>query len=160
MGKNTLFNESDFKIPWLLLKLFNPPGDVLYIYTGWEENWSDPDTDKTYYTMGPGLSYDAAKYIEEKAVVLVSLDNPFTDPANEGQLMGQAPAPEGTPATLPFVVHHHNIIQSGIHQIQNSHLAELAKDKVWLSCTMILPLRIQGGSGSAVRPIAIGASRS
>ena len=38
-------------------------GDVLYIYTGWGDNWKDPDTEKFYYTKGPGLAYDAAKYI-------------------------------------------------------------------------------------------------
>jgi len=32
----------------------------------------------------------------------------------------------------------------------------MAKDKVWTSCTMILPLLEQGGSGSPVRPVAIG----
>jgi Putative cyclase len=31
------------------------PGDVLYIYTGWGDNWKDPDTEKFYYTKGPGL---------------------------------------------------------------------------------------------------------
>ena len=31
------------------------PGDVLYIYTGWGDNWKDPDTEKVYYTKGPGL---------------------------------------------------------------------------------------------------------
>src|SRR5262245_50631366 len=30
------------------------PGDVLYIYTGWGDNWKDPDTEKFYYTKGPG----------------------------------------------------------------------------------------------------------
>jgi len=50
------------------------PGDVLYIYTGWEDNWADPDTTKNYYTKGPGLSYDAAKYIADKKIVLLSLD--------------------------------------------------------------------------------------
>ena len=30
-------------------------------------------------------------------------------------------------------------------------------DKVWTSCTMILPLRTKGSAGSPVRPIAIGA---
>ena len=69
------------------------PGDVLYIYTGWGDGWKDPDVEKTYYTKGPGLSYDAAKYIESKAVVLVALDNPFTDPVGEGQLEGKTPAP-------------------------------------------------------------------
>lgn len=133
------------------------PGDVLYIYTGWGDNWKDPDTEKTYYTKGPGLSYDGAQYIADKKVVLVALDNPFTDPVNEGQLMGKAGPPEGTPAGLPFVVHHTNLAHSGIHQIQNANLAALAKDKVWTSCTIILPLRSAGGSGSPVRPVAIGA---
>jgi len=133
------------------------PGDVLYIYTGWGDGWVDPDTGKTYYTKGPGLAYDAAKYIEDKQVVLVALDNPFTDPVPEGMLMGKAAPAEGTPAGLPFAIHHHNLAVAGIHQIQNTNLGELAKDRVWLSCTLILPLRSKGGSGSPVRPVAIGA---
>ena len=68
------------------------PGDVLYIYTGWGDNWKDPDTEKFYYTKGPGLAYDAAKYIEEKQIVLIALDNPFTDPVADGFLRGQGRA--------------------------------------------------------------------
>ncbi len=132
-------------------------GDVLYIYTGWGDNWKDPDTEKFYYTKGPGLAYDAAKLIEQKAVVLVALDNPFTDPVAEGFLQGKAPPPEGTPAGLPFAIHHHNLTVAGIYNIQNANLGALARDKVWLSCTTILPLRSQGASGSPVRPVAIGA---
>jgi kynurenine formamidase len=133
------------------------PGDVLYIYTGWGDGWKDPDTEKSYYTMGPGLAYDAAEYIANKAVVLVALDNPFTDPVAEGALQGKAGPPEGTPPGMPFSVHHHNLVEAGIHNIQNANLTELARDKVWVSCTIILPLRSQGGSGSPVRPVAIGA---
>lgn len=130
------------------------PGDVLYIYTGWSDLWESDE----YYTKGPGLAYDAAKFLEEKQIVLVALDNPFTDPANDGQLSGAAGPPEGTPDGLPFVIHHHNLTQAGIHQIQNMKLAELAADEVWTSCTMILPLRSKGNSGSPVRPVAIGGS--
>ncbi len=133
------------------------PGDVLYVYTGWGDHWKDPDTEKFYYTRGPGLAYDAAKLIEQKKVVLVALDNPFTDPVPEGMLQGKAAPPAGVPEGLPFAVHHHNLAVAGIHNIQNANLGELAKDKVWLSCTMVLPLRSQGGSGSPVRPVAIGA---
>lgn len=132
------------------------PGDVLYIYTGWGDNWADPDTDKTYYTKGPGLALDAAKYIEEKQVVLVALDNPFTDPVPEGMLVGTGKPAEGTPPGLPFAIHHQNLVQAGIHNIQNANLAEMSRDRVWLSCTIILPLRSRGGSGSPVRPVAIG----
>lgn len=131
-------------------------GDVVYIYTGWGDQWQDPDREETYYTMGPGLAYDAAKYLEEKRVVLVALDNPFTDPVSAGQLQGKAPPPKGAPAGLPFAIHHHNLTQAGIYNIQNAKLDELAANKVWTSCTMILPLRSQGGSGSPVRPVAIG----
>lgn len=132
------------------------PGDVLYIYTGWGDGWIDPDTAKTYYTKGPGLAYDGAKYIEEKQVVLVALDNPFTDPVPDGMLQGKAAPAAGTPPGLPFVIHHQNLAIAGIHQIQNANLGEIAKDKVWLSCTIILPLRSKGGAGSPVRPVAIG----
>ncbi|HEV7370744.1 cyclase family protein [Arenibaculum sp.] len=132
-------------------------GDVLYIYTGWGDRWQDPDTERSYYTMGPGLSLDAARYLEEKAIALVALDNPFTDPVAEGQLRGEAPPPAGTPEGMPFAIHHHNLVEAGIHNIQNANLAELAADRVWTSCTMILPLRSQGASGSPVRPVAIGA---
>jgi kynurenine formamidase len=133
------------------------PGDVVYIYTGWGDNWQDPDAEQKYYTMGPGLAYDAAQFLEERAIVLVALDNPFTDPVSEGQLMGAAPPPEGTPDGLPFVIHHHNLTQAGIYNIQNAKLDALAGDKVWTSCTMILPLRSRGAAGSPVRPVAIGA---
>src|SRR5262249_51074240 len=108
-------------------------------------------------TKGPGISYDGAKYIEQKAVVLLALDNPFTDPVADGFLQGKAPPAPGTPPELPFAIHHHNLTQSGIHQIQNANLAALARDKVWLPCPLTLPLMPQGGSGSPVRPVAIGA---
>lgn len=132
-------------------------GDVLYIYTGWEDHWRDPDSAGVYYTKGPGLSHDAAQYIEDKAVVLVALDNPFTDPAPEGKIRGQAPLSAGVAPDLPWVIHHHNLTQSGVHQIQNARLAEMAADEIWTSCTIVLPLRVRGASGSPVRPVAIGA---
>src|SRR5262249_51975098 len=116
-----------------------------------------PDTEKFYYTKGPGLSYDAAQYIADKQVVLVALDNPFTDPVADGFLQGKAPPPSSAPEGLPFPIHPTNLTQSGIYQIQNANLGALAKDKVWLSCTIILPLRAQGDAGSPVRPVAIGA---
>jgi kynurenine formamidase len=132
------------------------PGDAIYIYTGWSEYWKDPDTEKRYYTMGPGLSYDAAQHLASKLVVLVALDNPFTDPVNDGQLKGLSGPPKSMPTGLPFGVHHLNLTQTGVYQIQNAKLDALASDKVWESCTIVLPLQVRGAGGSLVRPIAIG----
>ena len=132
------------------------PGDVVYVHTGWGELWADPDKDKLYYSKAPGLSYDAARYLGERRVVAIGLDTPFVDAVPEGMLEGKAAPAPGGPAGLPFSVHHHMLTQMGIHHIENAKLDELAADKVWTSCTMILPLREKGAAGSAVRPVAIG----
>jgi kynurenine formamidase len=134
------------------------PGDVVYVRTGWGDHWRDPDTEKFYYTKAPGLSYDAAQYLAGKRVVVISLDTPFVDTVAEGMLMGKAGPAPGTPPGLPFAVHHHMLAQAGIHLIENAKLDELAADRVWTSCTMILPLRAKGAAGSEVRPVAIGAA--
>lgn len=134
------------------------PGDVLLIHTGWGQLWDDAEGSKRYYFMGPGLARDGAELLAEKKVVLVALDNPFTDPVAEGQLQGKAMPPQGMEDGLPFVVHHLNLAVNGIHNIQNARLSEIAADKVWTSCVMILPLRSKGASGSPVRAVAIGAS--
>jgi kynurenine formamidase len=129
------------------------PGDVLYIYTGWSDNWEED----FYYQGGPGLSLDAAKYLETKRIVLVAVDNPFTDAINIGQFAGKAEPPPGTPSGVGGApVHGYNLTQSGIHQIQNIALAKMATDKVWTSCTVILPIKVVGASGAPVSPVAVG----
>lgn len=131
-------------------------GDVVYIRTGWGDHWKDPDTEKFYYTMAPGLSYDGAIYLGQKRVVAIGLDTPFVDAVPEGMLQGKAGPATGTPPNFPFAVHHHMLTQMGIHHIENANLAALAADRVWTSCAMILPLREHGSSGSAIRPVSIG----
>jgi kynurenine formamidase len=133
------------------------PGDVVYVHTGWGEHWSDPDTRKLYYSQAPGLSYDAARYLGERRVVAIGLDTPFIDAVAEGMLQGKAGPAPGTPANLPFAIHHHMLTQAGIHHIENAKLDELARDRVWTSCTLILPAREKGAAGAAVRPVAVGA---
>lgn len=129
------------------------PGDVLFIYTGWGDHWGKD----FYYQGGPGLSLNAAKYLEKKMVVLVALDNPFTDPVNLGQFDGKSNPPPGWPSELAGApAHYYNLTQSGIHQIQNIALAQMAADKVWTSCTIILPIKVVGAAGAPVSPVAVG----
>ena len=132
------------------------PGDVVYVHTGWGDHWRDPDTEKSYYSKAPGLSYDAARYLGERRVVAIGLDTPFIDPVPEGMLAGKSGPAAGTPPGLPFAVHHHMLTQMGIHHIENAKLDELARARIWTSCTIILPLREKGAAGSAIRPVAIG----
>jgi kynurenine formamidase len=133
------------------------PGDVVYVHTGWGDHWRDPDTEKSYYSKAPGLSYDAAQLFAQRRIVVIALDTPFVDTVPEGMLMGKAGPAAGTPAALPFAVHHHMLAQAGIHLIENAKLDDMATDRTWTACTIILPLREQGAAGSAIRPVAIGA---
>ncbi len=131
-------------------------GDVVYVRTGWGDHWKDPDTEKFYYTRAPGLSFDAAKYLGERRIVAIGLDTPFVDPVPEGMLAGKAGPAAGVPAGFPFALHHHMLTQLGIHHIENAKLDQIAADKVWTSCTMILPPLEKGSAGAPVRPVAVG----
>jgi kynurenine formamidase len=136
------------------------PGDVVYVHTGWGDYWQDPDIEKFYYSKAPGLAYDAARYLAERRIVAIGLDTPFIDAVPEGMLAGKGAPAAGTPPGMPFAVHHHMLTQAGIHHIENAKLDELARDKVWTSCTIVLPPLEKGAAGSAIRPIAIGVPRS
>ena len=131
-------------------------GDIVYVRTGWGDYWKDPDTEKSYYSKAPGLSYDAAKYLGERRIVAIGLDTPFIDPVPEGMLQGKAGPAEGTPPGTPFALHHYMLSVMGIHHIENAKLDEIADAKVWTACTIVLPQLEKGSSGAAIRPVAIG----
>ena len=132
-------------------------GDVVFIHTGYGAAWTNSPS--TYYTQGSGLSHEAAVFLASKRIVLVGLDNPFSDAAVNS---GSGPFPpmpsweNGSNPWLPFGAHHHNLTQAGVHQIQNLNLTEMAQKKVHLGAVFILPIRFKGGSGSPVRPVVIG----
>jgi kynurenine formamidase len=133
-------------------------GDVVFIHTGYGVEWANSPS--TYYTQGPGLAHDAAVFLASKKIVLVGLDNPFTDAAVHEPGVGPFPPrpswEHGNNPWLPFGVHHHNLTHAGVHQIQNLNLTEMAQKKLHLGAVFILPLRLKGGAGSPVRPVVIG----
>jgi len=132
------------------------PGDMVWIYTGWSENWKDPDEGGPYYAMAPGLSVDAAKWLATKRIVAIGLDAPFIDPVPNGMLQGKAPPAAGTEPGLPFSIHHYMLSVFGIHHLENLNLAAMAADRVWTSCAMVLPSLDKGAAGAVIRPVAIG----
>ena len=133
-------------------------GDVVLIYTGWSDNYQDPDESKIYYSMAPGISYSLAQYLASKKVVAVGLDTPFVDALADPN--NPMPIPEGTPQNMAFPVHHYFLTQAGIHTLENFNLKKIADDSVETSCVMILPLMVKGSSASSIRPVAIGVPKS
>jgi kynurenine formamidase len=133
-------------------------GDVVFIHTGYGADWVNNPAN--YYTQGPGLSHEAAVFLASKQIVLIGLDNPFTDAAVNQPGVGAFPPMAswegGTNAWLPFGVHHQNLTQAGVHQIQNLNLTEMAQKKVHIGAVFILPVRFKGAAGSPIRPVIIG----
>ena len=56
---------------------------------------------------------------------------------------------------LRFPVHQVMLTVNGIYQIENLNLEDLSRDKAYEFAFMVQPLKIKGGTGSTVAPIAI-----
>ena len=52
-------------------------------------------------------------------------------------------------------VHVHLLVESGIHIIENLNLEELARAAAYEFLFIALPLKMQGATGSPIRPIAL-----
>ena len=157
MGAGEFITVEDFKKSIAQSSIGNRgilPGDVILIYTGWSDNYQDPDDLGIYYTKAPGVSYNLVKYLSDKQVVGVGLDTWGVDTfAEEGEY---GPERSQNPEGIANPAHHYFLTQSGVHTLENFNLKDLAKDSVDLSCVIILPLMTQGSSASPLRPVAIG----
>jgi kynurenine formamidase len=81
----------------------------------------------------------------DKGVVAVGADNMAWDVPDERD-------PE-TGATL--FAHLYLLPQKGIYIIENVNLEELARDRVYTFAFVGIPLKLQGATGSPLRPLAL-----
>lgn len=116
-------------------------GDVLLVRTGFATLWREEEA----YLDAAGISKSGTLWAASKEVVAVGADNMAWDVPGERD-------PE-TGATL--FAHVHLLAQKGIYIIENLNLEELARDRVWEFAFIGLPLKLQGATGSPLRPIAL-----
>jgi kynurenine formamidase len=122
-------------------KLTLQPGDAVLIHTGWGGLWSTDGA--RYQASSPGLGTAAAEWIARQDPMLVGADNTAVEitPNPDRQLAGP--------------VHQILLVVNGIHLLENLRLDELAARRVHEFALVVEPLKIQGGTGSTVAPIAI-----
>jgi kynurenine formamidase len=114
-------------------------GDVVLIRTGWIRYW---DARKKYLSVDkgvPGVTEDGARY-------LASLEIGFT--GTDTTAYDKVP-----PHHLPC--HVVLLVENGIQIMEMLNLEELSKNEVYDFLFIALPLKIRGGTGSPIRPIAI-----
>ncbi len=117
------------------------PGDAVIIHTGWGKLWAKENA--RYVKSCPGIGIAAAEWLAKQDPMLVGADNWPVE---------VAPNPD---KTLSLPVHQIMLVVNGIHLLENLKLDELAAKKVGEFAFVMQPLKMQGGSGSTVSPIAI-----
>jgi kynurenine formamidase len=118
------------------------PGDVLLVRTGYGARWRG---DERAYLDAAGVSKSGTLWAAEHRVVAVGADNMAWDVPGERD-------PE-TGATL--FAHAYLLPQKGIYILENLNLEELARDRRWQFAFVAAPLKLQGATGSPVRPLAL-----
>jgi kynurenine formamidase len=117
------------------------PGDAVIIHTGWGKLWARDNA--RYSRSNPGLGIAASEWLVKHNPMLVGAD---TAPVE----VSPNPDPQ---VSLP--THQIMLVVNGIHLLENLKLDELAAKRVYEFALIVEPLKIQGGTGSTVAPIAI-----
>ncbi|MCL5068465.1 MAG: cyclase family protein, partial [Thaumarchaeota archaeon] len=110
-------------------------GDAVLVRTGYAKCMTT-DAD-SYLHKFAGLTAAGARHLASKKISVACSDN----------------LAFGVPK--PFELHQVFLVDNGIYMIKSLNMEELAKDRVYVSTLIVLPLKIRGATGSLVRPIAL-----
>lgn len=116
-------------------------GDAVLIHTGWGTLWGKDNA--RFLATCPGLGLAAAEWLARQNPMLVGSDNWPVE---------VAPNPN---RQLSLPVHQLMLAVNGIHLLENLKLDELAATRASEFALVLQPLKIQGGTGSTVAPVAI-----
>jgi kynurenine formamidase len=117
-------------------------GDAVLIHTGWGKLW---DKEPARYTgpPSPGIGIGAATWLVSQNVLLIGSDNMSVE---------ISPNPD---KSLDTPIHQLVLVVNGIFLLENVKLDELASKRVQEFAFILEPLKIRGGTGSTVAPIAV-----
>ncbi len=117
------------------------PGDAILINTGWSSLWAVDNA--RYVKSCPGIGVKAAQWLIAKDPVLLGADNWPVE---------VSPNPD---PTISLPVHQIALVVNGVHLLENLKLGELVSKQVYEFAFMMQPIKLQGGTGSTVAPVAM-----
>ena len=116
-------------------------GDAVIVNTGYGRLWGVDN--ERYYRTQPGLGIEAAEWLATQRPMIVGSDsccievNPNPDP------------------NLSSPVHQILLVTHGIYLIESLKLDELLSKDIDEFAFIVQPLKLEGGTGSSVAPIAV-----
>jgi kynurenine formamidase len=116
------------------------PGDALLVRTGWLKSWRDGAAQPL---LSNGLHHDCADWIVAQGFALVAADNPAVE-----VLPSQDP-------TTAVPLHIRLLRDNGIYLAELLDLDELSLMDQSSFMLSVAPLRIKGGAGSPITPVAV-----
>jgi kynurenine formamidase len=114
-------------------------GDVVLIRTGWIRFWTDRHKYLSLEKGVPGVVEDGARFLAQKKISFTGSDTSTYDKV----------PPDYLPSHVILLVEH------GIQIMEMLNLEELSSNCIYTFLFIALPLKIRGGTGSPIRPIAI-----
>ena len=117
------------------------PGDAVIVHTGWGRLWGKDNA--RYTRTSPGLGAAAAEWVVRQDPMLVGAD---------AQGVNVTPNPD---KAVSNPIHQIMLVVNGIHLLENLKLDELAARRAYEFALVIQPLKMQGGTGSTVAPMAV-----
>jgi kynurenine formamidase len=116
------------------------PGDVILIRTGTGALWEDREA----FLAAGGIDASGSRWCAEHKPLAVGADNVAWDvPGAVDPELGSLPG------------HLLLLVREGIYILEALNLEELARDGVREFAFACLPLKLRGGTGSPVRPVAL-----
>jgi kynurenine formamidase len=123
-------------------KLKLETGDAVMIHTGWAKQYTVKDKDK-YLKSSPGIGIEAGEWLIKQNPMLVGTDTCCVE---------VRPYP-GQKMNLP--IHAMFLIVNGVYLVENLKLEQLAAEHAYETAYIMTPLKIEGGTGSTIAPIAV-----
>lgn len=118
-------------------------GDVVLLRTGWAQYWEDQalylNGGSGNAVAGPGPEIEGARWLTSRKVFAAGSDTVGFE---------RMPSRE-------MAVHVHLLVQSGVYILEALNLEELARERVYEFLFIAAPLKLRGGTGSPIRPLAL-----
>jgi kynurenine formamidase len=114
------------------------PGDVVLLRTGWARFWDDAAR-FIAQVHGPGPGEAGARWLSSRGIFAAGSDTVAFEKVPD--------------SNMP--VHVHLLVESGIHIIECLNLEQLAAERRYTFLFVATPLKIRGGTGSPIRPLAL-----
>ena len=138
--------NADYQVPAARVEAWEkqhgriPAGAIVLLRTGWSTRWPDAQSYRGLDAQGkmhfPGLSAEAAKLLIARKVSGLGCDTMSVDPGNSED----------------FAVHH-LALGAGLYHLEN--LADLSAVPESGAFLIVAPIKLEGGSGGAVRVFAL-----